>query len=205
MIVEAFCEVLRDNYEIAGVAFDGDELLDLVSRCPADCLLLDLILPGINGLELIPRVRSLQPAMKILVVTMLLDRAMADAALSAGADGFIPKDGTIAELQFAISEVMAGRPYVSPRVPKTSHRVGLGAYHTGLAALTPREHETILLLGEGKSETEIAHILGISLTTVSYHKHHMMRRLGIKNNTALLQFAVLARAEAERAPATNQA
>jgi two-component system response regulator NreC len=149
MIVESLCTTLGREYDISGVANGGDELLALLRRSTADCLLLDLVMPGKNGLELIPGVRNLRPAMKILVVTMLLDRALANTSLFAGASGFVPKDASIAELKLAISEVLAGRCYVSPRVPKSSHRVGLAAHHTGLHLLTPRQEEILLLLGQG--------------------------------------------------------
>lgn len=205
MTVEAFSATLGCDYDIAGVAFDGDELLTLVQRCAADCLLLDLILPGRNGLELIPRVRSLQPAMKILVVTMLIDRPLAEAALSTGASGFVPKDAGIAELKLAIGEVLAGRRYVSPRLPKTSHRVSLEARHPALRALTPRQQEIVLLLGEGKSDREIAYALALSPSTITFHKHHLMRVLGFESDGALMKYAILLRAGAESAQAPHRA
>ncbi len=198
MLVESFSATLGDDFEIAGCAFDGRGLLALVACCPADCLLLDLWLPGANGLELIPQARLLQPVMKILVVTMMNDRLLAEAALDAGAHGFVPKDAGIAELVAAISEVLAGRRYVSPKVPKTSHRIGLAAAHAGLSSLTPREHEIVMLLGEGKSETEIARTLGLGLTAITFHKKNLMPKLGISDDARLTRLAVLLR------PATLQ-
>lgn len=199
MIVAGFRSLLEREYEIAGVAHTGDGLLHLVSECSADCLLLDLLMPGRNGLELIPTIRKLRPEMRILVVTMLLDRVMAEAAFSAGASGFVAKDSGVEELRAALSAVLGGGMYMSPRVPKTSHRVGLTARHLGLHRLTPRQEEIVLLLGEGRSEAEVARLLGLRQSTITFHKHNLMRVLGIVTDSALTQYAVLVRAGIEAA------
>ncbi len=197
MIVAGLCALLGREFEIAGVAYTGDELLALLRECAADCLLLDLMMPGHNGLELIPEIRSLRPQMSILVVTMLLDRGIAKAALAAGASGFIPKDASIADLKGAIGEVLAGRRYLSPRLPKTTHRLSLESRHVGLHRLTARQQQIVLLLGEGKSETEIARALGLGLSTITFHKRNLMRELGIETDGGLMKYAVLVRAEVE--------
>jgi DNA-binding NarL/FixJ family response regulator len=193
MVIESLQMILGCDYDIIGIAFNGDELLARLRQSAADCLLLDLVMPGRNGLELIPTIRNLTPVMKILVVTMLLDRWLANASLCAGADGFVPKDATLEELKLAINEVLAGRRYVSPRVPKSSHRLGLAAHHLGTQQLTPRQEEILLLLGEGRSETQIAVALHLGVSTITFHKHNLMRVLGIKSESALTQYAVLLR------------
>lgn len=178
---------------MAAVAYGGDELLRLVSGCQADCLLLDLEMPGRNGLELIPLVRRLQPALKILVVTMFRDRVIAEAAMSEGANGFVPKDASADELRTAVREVLAARRYVSSLLPKSSHRVGLGAQHLGLHRLTPRQQQIVLLLGEGRSTTEVSTTVGLGLSTITFHKHNIMRTLGINTDGGLIRYAVLVR------------
>jgi len=122
MIVGGLRSTLRATYDIVGVAFGGKELLALLKTRSADCLLLDLQLPDRLGLDLIPDVLALRPEMRILVVTMFLDRCIAEAALAAGAHGFIPKDAGRKELESAITDVLAGRRHVSPRLPRTSNR-----------------------------------------------------------------------------------
>lgn len=194
MVVESFSAALGRDYDIVGMAFDGGGLASLVAHRTADCLLLDLMMPLTNGLEIIPTMRSLQPGMKIVIVTALEDRAMANAAVSAGADGFVPKTAGIAELKSAIRAVLAGRQYVSPLVPKTSDRMGMNAVHPALASLTPREHQVVLLLGEAKSETEVAKLLDLHISTVAFHKHNAMHKLGMKTDAALFTLAVLLRA-----------
>lgn len=194
MVVEGLRAILERQYDIAGVAFGAQELLALLDHRPAECLMLELLIAGGNGLDLIPRIRQLQPTLKILVVTVLIDRVLADAALAAGASGFIPKSGCCDELCIAISEVLAGRRYLSPQVPKTSHRVSLGAKHLGLHRLTPRQQEVVLLMGEGKSATEICKTLDLSQSTITFHKHNIMRVLGVGSDADLVRYSVLVRA-----------
>jgi DNA-binding NarL/FixJ family response regulator len=193
MFVDGLRALLSREFDIVGVARDGDEAMAMLTERSADCVLLDLVLPKHNGLELIPIIRRLQPHAKVLVVTMLRDRVLAEAALAAGASGFIPKDSGIEELTTAISEVVAGRTFLSRTLPRTSHRVGLEAQRQGLDRLTPRQEAIMLMMGEGKSETEIARELHLSQSTVTFHKHNTMRSLGISDDASLLKFAVLVR------------
>ncbi len=190
MFAQALGAALAADHELVATATSGDELLALASREPADCVLLGLMMPG-GGLELIPALRSLLPAAKVVVVTVLEDRAVARAAMQAGAEGFVPKIAGVAELRRGIAEVLAGRRYVSARVPRTTKRIGLTAAHQALGNLTRREHEVLLLFGDAKTETEIASQLGVHVSTVARHKQSLMRKLGVASNAALVKFAVL--------------
>ncbi len=129
---------------------------------------------------------------------MMLDRGLAEAALSAGANGFVPKDAGSDELRTAIAQVLAGLRYLSPRVPKTSHSLSLGARHVSLHRLTPRQQEIVLLLGEGRSGVEIAHTLAVGASTITFHKHNIMRALGIESEASFVKFAVLVATSALR-------
>ena len=91
MLVQGLQQMLGRRFEIVGVAYAGDELLELLRTTPADCLLLDLSLPGRSGLELLPEVRRIQPDLRVLVLTMYLDRILAEASLAAGAQGSFPR------------------------------------------------------------------------------------------------------------------
>jgi DNA-binding NarL/FixJ family response regulator len=193
MIVAGLCRLLEPDYDVVGVAHTGDGLLMLLGECPADCLLLDLMMPGGHGLDLIPAIRRSRPELKIVVVTMLLDRKIAQAALAAGASGFVAKDSSIEELQSALSAVLAGKVYVSPRLPKTGHRVGLAAHRAASYYLTPRQEQILMLLGEGRTGTEVAAALGLGVSTITFHKHNLMRVLGFETEASLIQYAVLVR------------
>jgi DNA-binding NarL/FixJ family response regulator len=194
LFVEGLQRMLEPRYEVTGVVYSGDELLAMLPSARADCLLLDLSLPGRSGLDLLPAVRELQPELRILIVTMHLDRVLAEASLAGGAQGFVPKDSGIEELEVAIDEVLAGRRYVSPHVPKLTHRVSLGAKHLGFARLTPRQQEIVRLIGLGKTTAEIAALLGLSPSTVTFHRHNIRTTLGIDSEWGLIRYAVLVQA-----------
>ncbi len=191
LVVEGLKRMLQPAYAIAGVANSGVELLALLASTAADCLLLDLAMPGRNGLDLMPDIRALRPAMKVLVVTMHLDRPLAEAVLHAGAHGFVPKDSGADELHEALRAVLAGERYISPRVPRISHKVGLRALHAGLAQLTPRQQQIMRLLGEGKTSAEIGRALGLTEATIVFHRNNMRKALGITSEWELNRFAIL--------------
>ena len=196
-MVEGLRSMLQDRFEIIGVGYSGDELLELLRSSQPDGLLLDLSLPGRSGLELLPDITVLQPRLRILVVTMHVDRVLANAAIRAGAHGFIPKDSGIDELQVAINEVLAGRQYLSPRIPKQSHRVALGAKHLGLSRLTERQQEIVRLIGDGKTTTEISEMLGVSENTVTFHRVNIRKVLGISSEWGLVRYAIMVQIDTE--------
>ena len=191
MFVEMLRQSLDWSYDIAAVAYRADELLALLGTTPADGLLLDLQLPDRSGVGLIAQVRRVRPALRILVLTMFRDRAVAEAAFAAGADGFLPKNAGCDELEAALAAVLAGRRYLSPLVPKTSHRTGLAALHPMLQGLTRRQEEVLTLLAEGVHEGAIARRLGLSTSGVTFHKHNLQRILGLETDRALLGYAML--------------
>jgi DNA-binding NarL/FixJ family response regulator len=173
----------------------GRELLDALEDQIADCLLLDLGMPECNGLELIAEVRRIRPAMKILVVTMHNDLQVAAAALRVGANGFVSKEVDSGELLSAIAEVLTGKQHVSPRLHKHGQFAGLEARHSALSHLTPRQHQIVLLIGEGRSLKEIAELLELGPSTITFHEHNIMEKLGCRTKGSLLRYAILLRAE----------
>lgn len=195
LIARGLERLLTDRYDILGVAHSGTELLELLAHETPDCVLLDISMPDRNGLEILPEVRAVRPKLKVLMLTMYVDRVLADTALSLGANGYVPKDCGVDELCTAIDEVLAGHTYVSPRIPRHTDRSGLNAVHPSLAQLTPRQHEILRLLGEGKSTEGIANSLHLRTSTVSYHRAHVRKKLGIDTEWGLIRYAVLMRAE----------
>jgi two-component system invasion response regulator UvrY len=191
LLVQGLQQMLGKRFTIVGVAYAGDELLELLRTTTADCLLLDLSLPGRSGLELLPEVRRIQPGLRVLVLTMHVDRILAEASLAAGALGFVPKDSGMEELETALAEVLAGRRYISPHVPRSSHRMGIDAVHLSLSRLTPRQQEILRLLGEGRSSGEIAHRFGLTTSAITWHRARIRQTLGLANEWELARFAIL--------------
>ena len=192
LVVEGLRKLLEPVHHVVGVARNGAETLRLVAETEADCLLLDLSMPGGNGLDLIAPIRKRAPRLKIVIVTMFVDKALAEAALQAGADGFVPKDAGSDELRTAIIEVMAGRRYVARAALKRG-RPGPEDQGLGLAQLTPRQREIVRMVGEGKSNAEIAELLGLTEKTITFHRTNIRRALGIANEWGLVRYAMLAR------------
>lgn len=191
ILVESLRTMLAKRFEIAGTAHDGDSLLALLADTPADCLLLDLSMPGRSGLELLPDIRARYPKMKVLVVTMHVERILAEAVMRAGANGFIPKDSGMEELSEAIRAVLADRSWVSPRVPAAEPVPIDEETPRGLAALTPRQMEILRLIGQGRSSADIAEYLGVSVHTVTFHRTRIRQLLGLPNEWGLSRLALL--------------
>ncbi len=191
LLVQGLRQMLGRKYDIAGVAYDGESLLELLRTTDADCLLLDLSLPGRSGLEILPEIKALRPALRVLVLTMHVDRTLAEASLASGALGFVPKDSGMEELEQALTEVLAGRRFLSPRVPKTSHRVGLEAAHLSLSRLTTRQQEILRLLGQGKTSAEIGQAVGLTASAITWHRNHIRKALGLSTEWELARFAIL--------------
>lgn len=199
MFVDSLSASLRRRrYDVVAVVYSGDELLDILRPGMADCLLLDLSMPGRNGLELLPDILATDPDLSVLVVTMHLDRVIADAVLDAGAHGFIPKDSTHTELDEAIRRVLAGEIYVSPRVPHITFGMGMGAPHAGLGQLTSRQIAILIMISEGCSSAEIARRLNLSERTIAFHRTNIRAKLGVGDSDHLLmRYAILAREGAQ--------
>lgn len=185
--------MLSPHHDVAGLTHSGHELKELLRRTPVDCVLLDLSMPGESGLQVLPELRQEWPALRIIVVTMHVDRNLANAALGLGAHGYVPKDANLDELLLAIDEVFAGRRYVSARIPRHTERTGLQARHPSLASLTPRQQRILFLLGEGLTSAAIAEKVGLTLSTITFHRANLRRKLGIGSELGLHQLAVLVR------------
>ncbi len=193
LVVEGLRAALSKTHEIVAVAYEGAEVIAVVSRHAPDVLLLDLSLPDRNGLELIPQILQRSPSTRIVIVTMHLDRVLAESAFRAGAKGFVPKDSGMDEVEAAITTVMAGQRYLSPRVPPVTNRMSLDAKHPALGRLTPRQHNILELIGDGMTSAEIGRRLGLAERTIAFHRTNIRNRLGVDSEHGLMRFALMLR------------
>jgi DNA-binding NarL/FixJ family response regulator len=194
MVSQGLKSLLRSGYVSVGIVNDGRELITTVQRAQPDVLLLDVSMPHINGLELLPQVREAAPALKVIIVTMHVDRALADLAISAGAHGFIPKEASADELNAAIDHVLTEtKPFISPHIPRRSFRDKAAVEHPELDRLTPRHRQILRMIGDGKSSQEMAELLGVSPRTVEFHRASIRKALGITTEWGLLRFAIMMR------------
>lgn len=193
LLVEALRAMLTGHFDVVGTAGDGEELLALLRSTPADCLLLDLSLPGRSGIDLLPDIRAARPDVCVVILTMHVDRILAEAAFAGGALGFVPKDSGMDEVEKALTEALAGRRYLSPRVPKITHRVGMGSAHLAVSRLTPRQQEILGFLADGLSSHEIADRIGLSANSVTFHRSRLRKVLGLASEFELVRYAILMR------------
>lgn len=191
LVSQGLRELLRPTYAVVGTVGDGREVHGAVERLQPDVLLLDLSMPHRNGLDLIPELVVAFPALRILVVTMHLDRTLADLALQAGAHGFIPKGATADELNNAVREVLSGERYVSPKIPRRSFRDAAALDDPTLDRLTPRQRQILDLVGQGKSSAQIAEALSLSPRTIEFHRAQIRKTLGISSEMGLLRYAIM--------------
>ncbi len=191
LVAEGMSTLLAEAVEVIASVDHGSKVLAAARQHLPDLILLDLNLPGRSGLELIGELRSEVPQCRILIVTMQTERVWADATLNAGAQGFVPKDAGMDELKVAISEVMAGRRFLSALVARRTSRTGTGPKQLGLSRLTPRQQEVVRLIGDGRSSAEIAEQLNLSLNTVAFHRKRIRQSLGIDSELGLVRYALL--------------
>lgn len=183
------------SLEIVCEAGDGREAVRCVDAHSPDLLLIDLAMPRMNGLEAIREIRKRHARIRVLVLTVHSTEEYIHAALEAGADGYVLKDSTHAELLMAIRHVMSGKRYLGP---EASEKVIEGYLEgqkrlrrkTSLETLTQRERETLKLIAEGYRNREIADFLCISVKTVEKHRGSLMKKLNLHNSAALTAFAL---------------
>jgi DNA-binding NarL/FixJ family response regulator len=189
--VRALLEAEPD-FTIVGEACDGLEAKALVERLQPDMLILDLMMPGLNGMEVLRQVRRLSPGTRVIVLSMHANEAYVVEALRHGAAGYALKQSNLLELAPAIRGTMAGREYLSP----TFSLQDIEAYKRKTVAatapfdtLTVREREVLHLAAQGLPHAAIAEKLFISPRTVEMHRSHLMRKLNLRTQTDLVRYA----------------
>jgi len=192
LVAQGLRSLLQATIDVLDIVSHADALPDALVRNRPDLVLLDLAMPDRNGLELLPVIRETLADARILIVTMHLDRVLADLALELGAHGFVPKEATAEELREAIEVVLDGRTFVSPRVPaRRSHGDRMGAPPI-LDQLTPRQRDILRLTVLGRTAAEIGAELHLSPRTVEYHRRSVRRILGVSSEAALVRYVLAA-------------
>jgi DNA-binding NarL/FixJ family response regulator len=200
MILEA-----EDGLAVTAEAGDGAEAVELARRVKPDVVLMDIRMPGTNGIEATRRITDAQPDVRVLVLTTFDLDEYAFGALQAGASGFLLKDVRPHELVAAVRTVASGDAVVSPRVtrrlleeyaqqlPVADGGVGAGAgqadRYPQLASLTEREREVLAVVAQGLSNTEIAASLFVSETTVKSHVGRILAKLGLRDRVQIVVLA----------------
>jgi two-component system, NarL family, response regulator NreC len=191
--MRSLLEAERD-FAIVGETGDGLEAVRLVERLLPDVLVLDLMMPGLSGLEVIRIIHQRTPRTRVVIFSMHGDNSFVAEALKNGATGYVLKDCDEQTLVLAVREAAAGRRFLSP--PVTERAIDAYIEQARAApfdpheALTEREREVLQLAAEGSTSAEIAARLHISQRTVENHRANLMRKLGLKNSSELVRYAV---------------
>lgn len=179
---------------VIGEAGDGLELLNLLKKIKPDMVVLDISMPNMRGIEAVHEIKMIHPKVKILMLTMHKKKEYLYEALSAGADGYLLKDDTDTELIIAIKKIRSGTTYLSPTLSEYLTDDLIAICRKGNKPisdpLTNREREVLKLISEGKSNKEAAGLLFISTKTVEHHRARIMKKLGLKNITELVKYAI---------------
>ena len=191
ILAEGLVTLLKADYDLVGVVSDGLALVEAAKTLQPDVIVTDLSMPKMNGLDAVREIRARQPDAKIIVLTMHRDAHLAADAFRAGVSGYLLKISSSDELIAAIREVALGRSYVTTLMAKSL----LGTLMTSGPAsqtsiLTPRQHEVLLKVADGKTMKEVATELNISVRTAESHKYEIMQVLGVKTTAGLIQYAL---------------
>jgi DNA-binding NarL/FixJ family response regulator len=179
--------------EVVAEAGDGHEVLALVDKWRPRLVLMDIAMPGLNGLEATARLTKSHPETSVIILSMHAAEEYALQALRAGAAGYLLKDADLSELEFAITAVARGQTYLSPAMSKhlvTDYRRRLAEQADPLDRLTPRHREVLQLIAEGQTTKDIATRLKLSVKTVETHRAQLMDRLDIHDVAGLVRFAI---------------
>jgi DNA-binding NarL/FixJ family response regulator len=184
-----------EDIEIVGEADNGKDAMNAIAQLSPHLVLMDLTMPGTNGVEAIAEIKRRHPDVRVLVLTIHKTNEYILESLRAGADGYILKDATQEELRVAIRSILNGKTYLSPDISEQVITGYLGGSASGASAspwdmLTHRERQVLKLVAEGHPNRYIAEYLCLSVKTVEKHRSNLMKKLGLHNASMLTAFAI---------------
>lgn len=188
MLLEA-----QPDFKVVGQAIDGLEVITLTEQLQPDVVVLDMIMPGLNGIDATYQIKQRLPRCRVVVLSMHDDESYVLNVLRCGANGYVLKDSSAADLVQAVRAAMAGQRFLSPPLTERAIQAYINktqsdssnSYHI----LTNREREVLHLSAEGFSASEIAERLSISIRTVETHRSNLMHKLGLNSQNKLIEFA----------------
>jgi DNA-binding NarL/FixJ family response regulator len=180
------------DVQVVAEAGDGHEALQHIATHRPDVVLLDITMPRMSGIEVAARATKQFPHVRVIMLSMHANEEYVWEALHAGASGYLLKDASLTELKLALAAVTRGEPYLSAAVSKyvIAGYVRRGGEPSQVDQLTPRQREILRLIAEGHTTHHIAVMLHISDKTVETHRSQLMQRLGLRDVTSLVRFAI---------------
>ena len=176
-------------HEIVGEAGTGQQAVAVCLEARPDILMLDLVLPGMNGVEVLSELRGKMRGLKVLFFSGSLQEQLVSQAIALGAAGYVSKTASLSVLLGALDLVAEGGKFFDPLIV---HLTGRAAVNLDWQTLSGREREVLQLIAQGKSTKEAATLLGISTKTLDKHRSHMMKKLGLHDAVAVTRYAIQA-------------
>lgn len=185
----------QPDFHVIAETGDGLNAARLVERHKPDVLIVDMMMPGLSGLEAARRTKRVSPSTRVIVLSMYDAESYVTESLQAGVAGYVLKKSSSQELIFAIRQALAGNLYLSPSLNERAIQAYLQRSQDAraddpFASLTGREREVFQLAAEGQSNPQIAERLSLSARTVEMHRANLMKKLGLKSQTELVKYAV---------------
>jgi len=193
LMIDGLLGILKEEKLIENIytCNNGKDAIDQLEHCHVDCVLMDINMPGLNGLEATKIIKERRQDIKVIIISMLSDAPVVIKLLKAGADGFIVKNTGREELVRAIEKVMNHEKYISNELNLNLYNhLSLHKSHaSSVTSLTSRETEIIRYIADGMTNHEIADKLFLSPSTVDTHRKNILAKLGLKNSAALVKYA----------------
>jgi DNA-binding NarL/FixJ family response regulator len=186
-------KILEDEFSevTIGEASRDTEIAEQLEKSKWDLVILDISMPGKSGLEVLKDIKATHPKIPVLILSMYPEEQFALRVMKSGASGYIRKDSAPEELVDAVKEILEGRKYISPTVMDIlSNNVKKDGKVELSEILSDREYEIFMLIAQGKTVSEIAEILSLSVKTVSTHRTHILEKTKLKNNADIVMYAV---------------
>lgn len=194
VVIEGIKSFLRNkvDFEIVGEALDGNQALELVERYKPEIVLMDISMPGLNGVEATIKIKQTFPDVRIIIYSMFSNKEYIIELFRVGISGYVLKQNSSSDLMMALNAVKGGGTYFSTMAPKvlSEHLNRMEEQKGGLTNLSTRERQIFEQLADGKSIKEISHSLCISPKTVESHKYNLMAKLGAQTITELTKIAL---------------
>ena len=193
VVREGLKRIISESNElsVAAEACDGEEALQTIRNHPSDVVLLDISLPKNSGLEVLKHLRTEQPRLPILILSMHSEDEYAVRMLRAGASGYLTKESTASSLISAIRKVVRGGRYVSPALAeRLAFDLQTDSDRPAYETLSDREYQILCMLSGGKTVSEIASELTLSVKTISTYRVRVLEKLRLKNNAELMRYAI---------------
>ncbi len=183
------------NHTVVGEAGDGREAVRLCAELKPDVAVVDVAMPGLNGIDATAQIVKANPSVAVVILSMYSDETYILRALTAGAKGYLLKDSAEEDLLRAVETVADGRPFFSPVIAQAIledylRQMQMRGVQDSYDLLTDREKEVLQLLAQGKSNKDVAAILDLSPYTVETHRNRIMQKLNLHNTAELVLYAV---------------